>query len=210
MENVFLSSLILFVLTICGYWLYLLLGSPGKSVLSCLVISAWSGLLALSLSLLNIHVFFKNFPFSQSVLPLILIFVSFSCIALALSWKRLSLLTKNYYSLIVFLLAFIAILVISSPFLENRYLTYYFAENDEFINYAFLSDTERFNSTYILGITYYRELLVSLLCAFFAVLFAKSTFFIVQPLSYSLTWLAFLSFGLLVLAIFYKKNQVIG
>jgi hypothetical protein len=208
MENVLLSSLILFVLTICGYWLYVLLDSPGKSVLSCLVVSAWSGLLALSLSLLNIHFFLKNFSFSPIVIPLILIFSFFSFIALLLSWKRLFLLSKSHYSLIIFLLAFVAILFISSPFLENKSLTYYFSQNNEFITYAFLSDTERFNNTHItLGITYYRELLISLLCAFFAVLFSKSTFFVVQPLSYSLTWLTFLNFGLLVLAIFFKKKS---
>jgi len=54
---------------------------------------------------------------------------------------------------------------------------------------------------------YRRETVIALFNAFFSKLFSKSNLFIIEPFSYALTWLSFLSFGILILKFFCNKKS---
>jgi hypothetical protein len=206
MGNILLAFLILVGFAVSGYWLYVLLGRPGRTVLECFVVSAWAGLLAILLVLINLYCLSNNIPAHFFAFPIVSVFSLASFVTYLSFRKRLQRLCITRSSISVVLISLIAVVFISSPFLEKKDLSFYYTNNGEYLYYALESDVVQFHGSdpvvpQMVGspTTQSREVIVGLLGALFATITGKSSFFIIQPLSYAFAWLAFLSLGIILL-----------
>jgi hypothetical protein len=209
MGNIFLSFLVLTIFVISGNGIYKLSTRATRNGLIQLIQSAWLGLLALTLSgIILYHIFL--IPVGHFAKPLLLFFCSSSLIFFF--WKK-PYFKINAASLFIILISLLTILLMSSPFLEKTDLTYFFSNNGEYINYALMTDLVQFHSPtepiQFIGVppAQSRESIIGMLCALFTTIFNKSALLIVEPVSYALSWLSFLTFGaLLYLALIKKFN----
>lgn len=215
MKNLLFSFLILLVFFTNGYWLYTLLGQTYKKAINAFLISTWFGLLTLLLVSLTLYKISASLPAQNFSIPLLSLFSVASLIALIYSWKKPEKSVWNMDALWIGLISLIALFLISSPFLEKMGLTFYYSNNGEFLSYAMHANVVQHHGydtgSYFPGqpSTHLRETAIGILCALFSTLFIKSSFFLIQPLSYSLTLLAFLSFGAILLQLksFFKDKR---
>lgn len=212
MENLFLSLVIVAAFSINGYWFYFALGRPQKTLLATFVLSAWAGLSTFIVLSTTLYFSLWHVPFKRMAIPLFAFQAMLSLMTFCY-FKNHRFVIKRLEIMII-VISIIAILLISSPFIDLSSLTFYFSNNGEFLSYAFLSDVVKFHSPSIKSlypvtsvVAESREGTVALLAALFSVLSGKSVLFIIQPLSYAITWLVFLSFGLILLQLENEKDK---
>ncbi|OFX74489.1 MAG: hypothetical protein A2X12_02200 [Bacteroidetes bacterium GWE2_29_8] len=204
MANILFSFLILLIFSINGYWLYSILGRPGRTILASFVLSAWAGVISLLLISTNLYSLFKNIPAHILAFPIVICFACISIIAFFIHRQKPEKLRFNWSIFLVVLVSFSAIVFISLPFFEKTSLVVFYSNNGEYANYILISDFVQhygYNATpsFFNFTTHSRECVVGLLGSIFSTIFYKSAIFIIQPLSYAFAWLSFLSLGAILL-----------
>ncbi len=214
MANCFATSFILLSFVFGGYWAYCLLGRPGRTALNGIVLSGWLGILLLILITTNIYHLSQDLAAQRFVWPTLGALFASSAVAVGFSWRKFRLSGINRNIIIVMLLSVVTLAAMSSPFIEKSSLTYYFSNNGEFFNYSLMADTVQHyaaNTQVTPGTLpvplLSREVVVALLGAMFSTILGAPALFIIQPLSYAIAWLAFLSFGALLIHITHRKQQ---
>jgi len=163
------------------------------------IFSAWVGTVVFSLLLTNVyrwsHVSEKVFfPYVAGVLGLLV-----ACNLIFRKRLKVRLFRRGIAS---FLLASFAISAMCVPVLTNWHPSFYFSNNGEFSNYAYVADVVQhhgLNSVVRIADfgTETRETVVALLSAFFGSLFGRSPLFTIIPVSYAISWIAFSTLGLM-------------
>lgn len=212
MVNTLYSLLILLFFSTSGYGFHVLLGNHGKDFLTRFVLCAWSGLLLYVVVGTNLYYLTGNIFVSQFAIPLVAIFSSTSLLFFIKNKHKKNKINADWFSLAVLSIAFLTMLLMSTPFLNEIELTFFYSNNGEYTNYALFSDIVQNKVPGALQIykpmdltqsifsanLRPRESILGILVAVFSTLFNKSTFFLVQPFSYAISLLFFLTFGALL------------
>jgi hypothetical protein len=166
-------------------------------------VSAWLGLVASVLVLMNLYILIPLISAGVLVWPAMLGLVAGS-LALFV-WKRPRGLqpraAMDVESWVIVAVVGIALLLLLRPLIGHTHFGFYFSNNGEFGNYAALGDIAQFHdaSTTFVGPynLHSREVVVGLLSVEIGVWFGQATLWIVEPLAAALAVMSFIFVGLL-------------